>query len=244
MNHAWLIFRPAAACVAALMLCCEVASCNEIHVVGDTTAAVIAYTTSDYAKAVELLSPLANKGEAVAQLLLGRMYHQGEGVAPNHFTAFEYYRKAAEQGETEAQFQLGIMYRDGLGTAANGKMSLYWFKRAAERGMPDAHNAIGELFLYHLNIARDYQAALEWFHLGAELDSAAAMYNIGVLYSLGIGVEKDEIEAFKWFDLAAAADPGREHDKAVRARIALAERLMPLQIWDAKIKAETWMRVH
>jgi len=230
--------RAAAALVIGLMLSMKAALCSAADAASPTVDAAIAYAKLDYAKALQLLTPLAKQRDEIAQLLLGRMYSQGEGVPSDNFTAFELYRRAAEQGNTDAQFELGIMYRDGLGTAVDGKMSLHWFKRAADRGMPDAYNAIGELYLDRKDIPQDYDAAFEWFRRGAELDSAAAMYNIGVLYAFGRGVERDEIEALKWFDLAVAADPG--NDKAIRARIALAERLMPVQVREAKINAENW----
>lgn len=234
-----LVSRSIAVVVVGLLLSVRPGLCGEAHAVSPTVDAVIAYAKSDYAKALELLTPLAKQREVIAQLLLGRMYSQGEGVPSNNFTALELYRRAAEQGNIDAQFELGIMYRDGLGTTVDGKIALYWFKRVADRGLPHAYNAIGELHLGHQDVPPDYIAAIEWFRRSAELDSAAAMYNIGVLYALGRGVDRDEIEAFMWFDLAAATDPG--DDKAVRARIALAERLMPLQVWEAKINAEKWL---
>jgi TPR repeat protein len=237
-----LVLRKVTALVLATFLSCQFAACNEFDGTVDPTDALIPYARLNYAKALELLTPLANQGHAVAQLTLARMYSHGEGVSPDDIAAIGWYRKAAEQGETDAEFELGIMYRDGAGTAADGHSALYWFKRAAARGAPHAFNAIGELYLYHPGIPQDYHVALEWFTRGAELDSAAAMYNIGILYALGWGVERDQIEALMWFDLAADAGPGGEHDKAVSARIALAESLMPLQIRTAKLKAEHWHR--
>ena len=120
-----VLSRSAATLVIGLLLSFKPGLCGENHAANPTVDAVAAYAKLDYAKALELLTPLAGQRDEIAQLLLGRMYSQGEGVVANAFTALELYRGAAEQGNTDAQFELGIMYRDGLGTTADGKMSLY-----------------------------------------------------------------------------------------------------------------------
>ncbi len=43
-----------------------------------------AYNRGDYATALRLLGPLAEQGNAGAQLHLGQMYAQGEGVAQDY----------------------------------------------------------------------------------------------------------------------------------------------------------------
>jgi len=93
------------------------------------------------------------------------------------------------------------------------------------------------------DVAQDYAAALSWFHRGAQLDNAESLYNIGVRYALGQGVERDETEAYKWFDLAADAGIGELRSEAVRARQAIGEGLMPLQVSRAKIGARDWLSV-
>src|SRR5262249_34570533 len=87
-------------------------------------------------------------------------------------------------------------------------------------------------------------AALAWFLRGAQLDDADSLYDLAVRYALGQGVVQDEVEAYKWFDLAANAGPGEVRSKAVRARQALGEHLMPLQVHEAKVAAQEWLRVH
>jgi TPR repeat protein len=121
---------------------------------------------------------------------------------------------------------------------------MHWFERAAARDVPHAFNAIGEMYLGLQDVAQDYTAALTWFLRGAQLDDADSLYNVGVRYALGQGVEQDEIEAYKWFDLAADAGIGEIRSRAVRARQAIGEGLMPLQVSKAKIGAREWLRVH
>ena len=69
------------------------------------------YAQSD----VEQMLPLAQQGNAIAQMLLGEMYYFGKGVPRDYSEAARWWRKAAEQGLAEAQFNLGGMYRQGEG---------------------------------------------------------------------------------------------------------------------------------
>src|ERR1700693_272362 len=64
----------------------------------------------EFRKALEILRPLADSGNAVAQFGLGFMYEKGYGIAKDDAQAFAWYRKAAAQGAVYAQFNLGYMY--------------------------------------------------------------------------------------------------------------------------------------
>jgi hypothetical protein len=68
------------------------------------------------------------------------------------------------------------------------------------------------------------------------------MYNLGVLYARGQGVVQDEIEAFKWLELAADMGIGEDHDRALRVRTLLAERLTPVEVSWAAGRVEDWSR--
>ena len=166
------IFRQAGRRVGALVLGCLIALCNQAATADELTDALIRYAMHDYPRAIEMLTPLAERGEAVAQVKLGLIYTRGEGVARDDVAALGWLTRAAEQGLTEAQFELGVMHRDGVGTPVNGTLAMHWFERAAERGVPHAFNAIGEMYLGHQDVAQDYAAALTWFLRGAQLDDA------------------------------------------------------------------------
>jgi TPR repeat protein len=206
--------------------------------------ALIRYAKLDYTQAHQLLWPLADQGNAVAQEILGFMYARGEGVQRDDAVALHWFTLAAEAGRAEAQFELGRIYRDGLGITADGKAALLWFRRAAEQGKTDACNSVGELYLGQRGIPADPMAALEWFFRAAEGGSAPAMYNIGLRYAEGQGVDRDEIEAFKWFVLAHGEAIGDLRDGAARARVSIAERLMPMQVQMGLVRARDWMRTH
>jgi uncharacterized protein len=204
--------------------------------------ALLPYAQRNYARALQLLAPLAEQGDAVAQLKLGIIFSRGKVNSPDHGAALRWRTKAAKQGQAEAQFELGRIYRDGLGTRVDGKVAAYWFGRAAEKDTSHAINALGELYLGHQDVPQDFAIARSWFLRGARLGNSASMYNIGVLYAFGQGVVQDDIEAFKWLELAADTGIGDERDKALRARTLLAERLTPVEVSWAKGRVEDWSR--
>jgi TPR repeat protein len=206
--------------------------------------ALIPYAKGDYVRALELLAPLAERGDAVAQLKLGIISSRGKAGSPDHGAALKWFTKAAENGEAEAQFQLGRIYRDGLGANVDGRLAVYWLERAAEKGSSRAISALGELYLGHRDVRQDFALAMSWFLRGAAIGNSESMYNIGVLYARGQGVMRDEIEAFKWFKLAAAAGLGAERDKALRAHTLLAERLTPVEVLWGEGRAKDWSRAH
>jgi len=78
-----------------------------------------ALSRGDYATAVEWFQKAAEQGYALAQILLGRMYINGEGVTQNYQEAVKWFQKAAVQGNADAQVYLGIMYGTGKGVTAN-----------------------------------------------------------------------------------------------------------------------------
>jgi len=55
-----------------------------------------AYKSGDYETALREWTPLAEQGDADAQINLGRMYDNGEGVAEDNTEAVRWFRLAAE----------------------------------------------------------------------------------------------------------------------------------------------------
>ena len=55
------------------------------------------------------------QGEPDAQLNLGAMYFNGQGVRQNYGEAVKWFSRAAEQGNAPAQYNLAVMYSKGEG---------------------------------------------------------------------------------------------------------------------------------
>ncbi|MEJ2552936.1 MAG: hypothetical protein P8079_02720 [Gammaproteobacteria bacterium] len=65
----------------------------------------MAVRVRDYARAAQLLKPLAQQGDAEAQYRLAGFYRMGTGVAKSHKTAVRWLRRAAKQGYVKAQYK-------------------------------------------------------------------------------------------------------------------------------------------
>jgi TPR repeat protein len=102
-----LIFR---ACIVALITC---SSLGASAVSGPFEDGLDAARRADYETVLRLWRPLADQGDAKAQVALARLYVQGRGVVRDHAAAIRWYQKAAEQGDEEAQEALARLYAVG-----------------------------------------------------------------------------------------------------------------------------------
>jgi TPR repeat protein len=90
-----------------------------------------AYGRGDYVRAVNEVAPLALRGNAKAQALLGFMYENGLGVPQAYDAAADLYRQAAMQGDPFGQSQLGLSYDKGHGVPQDVVLSYKWLNLAA-----------------------------------------------------------------------------------------------------------------
>jgi TPR repeat protein len=74
----------------------------------DFRAGLSAFNGGDFAKAMRLWQPLADRNDARSQAGIGFMYHRGLGVKTDDVQAAFWLRKAAEQGQAEGQLMLGM----------------------------------------------------------------------------------------------------------------------------------------
>jgi TPR repeat protein len=89
-----------------------------------------AYKAKDFAQAMKELQPLADKGNAEAELYVGFMYDNGEGIPVDYRQAVLWYTRAAEQGNANAQYNLGMMYANGFFVPLDMIQALKWFNLA------------------------------------------------------------------------------------------------------------------
>lgn len=97
-------------------------------------AGIDSWQKADYAGAVAIWRPLAEKGDADAQFNLGQAYRLGRGVPINLATAKSWFERAAGNGHLDAQTTLGLLLFQN-GDQPGG---LKWLKQAAEQGEPRA----------------------------------------------------------------------------------------------------------
>jgi TPR repeat protein len=124
-----------------------------------------AYQQKDYAKAIQLWRPLAEKGDPSAQFRLGTLYLEGKGVAADDVEAAKWFLLAANQGEPTAQYNLGASYAEGTGVKQDDAEAARWFRRAADQGMVYAQLNIGIMYIDGKGVPQDLVEAVKWLDL-------------------------------------------------------------------------------
>src|SRR5665647_2078609 len=103
----WHMRRPSAALILIASLLSFLMACPILA--GPTEDSKEAYRGGDYEAAYQLSKPQAEKGDAVAQFILGFLYDEGKGVPQDYAEAAKWYRRAAKQGNKAAQHNLRLM---------------------------------------------------------------------------------------------------------------------------------------
>ena len=153
----------------------------------------------DFAEAVKIAAPLAARGIAPAQNIIGDL----DKATGELEQSVLWYRRAAEQGYAKAQNNLGMAYITGKGVTINDEQGVKWLVKAAEQGHPKAQNNLSVLYSKGIGVAKDPKIAAQWCKKAAEQGDPAAQTNFAIDCRYGKGVEKDEKEALRWFQKAA-----------------------------------------
>ena len=195
-----------------LALAVAIAACAAPVLAGPLEDGEAALKAKDYPAALKLLSPLANKGDAAAELDLGEMYRLGLGVPEDADAAGAWTLKAAEQGSSKAQLQIAAlcMLPALFGATKGCDYANVWLREAADRGDPQAEQLLGSLYLLGRGgFPKDPKLALNWFLKAAEQGDARAEDMLAGFYGSGAFGEADEAKALFWYRKAAEqGDPG------------------------------------
>lgn len=134
----------------------------------------------------------ASQGDPKAQMVLGRMYEEGDGVRCDEGAAFEWYRAAAEQGYPEAQLAVGSHYQIGQLVAKDDVRALAWYRKAADQGYPEGQCALGVAYYEGQIVPKDVAQAEAWFRRAADQgDAGAKSYLDSIAYLRGDSEQAD-----------------------------------------------------
>ncbi|KAF9128611.1 hypothetical protein BGW39_004907 [Mortierella sp. 14UC] len=151
----------------------------------------------------------ASQGDPKAQVVLGDIYANGEGVEKDYQAAMDWFLKAAEQGDAEGQRKVGWMHSEGLGVPVDYNESMEWLLKSAAQGDPPACHRIAGAYYYGEGVPVDKVKAAEWTLKAAEKGAPNSQFNIGRMYHNGEGVSQNFSLAVEWF--RKAADQGDAH---------------------------------
>ena len=137
----------------------------------------------DYATELKIIRPLAVQGVEWAQVNLGVMYAEGQGVVQDYAEAVKWYRLAAAQGNDRAQSGLGVMYHTGRGVAQDYAEAVKWYRLAAAQGNASAQFNLALMYAKGKGVVQDYIRAHMWFNLGAVSGDKDAVKNRDIVAS-------------------------------------------------------------
>src|SRR6266478_3948551 len=147
-------------CVFAILIC------GSLSAAADLESAKRAYQQKDYAAAFKEFRPLAEQGNADAQLFRGKMYMMGQGGLRDPDLAIKWLKASAVQGNADAQFFLGSYYLLPHRDIAEG---VKWLRLSAEQGQQDAQLLLGKSYLQDdRDLPRDPIQAEMWLQLAAK----------------------------------------------------------------------------
>ncbi|MFZ1640333.1 MAG: tetratricopeptide repeat protein [Candidatus Contendobacter sp.] len=191
------------------------------------------YEQGDHAAALKWYRKAADQGYAPAQINLGSMYAEGEGVPRDLQEALKWYHKAADQGDASAEFSLGMLYEQGEGVPQDFEEALRWYRKAADQGDALAQVNLGSMYAEGQGVPRDFQEALKWYRKAADQGYAPAQFNLAAIYAEGQeGIPQDLVMAYVWFSRSAMLgdEDAQLAQKQVGARLNSAQKMRAQQL--------------
>lgn len=145
----------------------------------------------------------AEKGEAVAQTLLGVLLSRGLGVKQDVEAAADWFTLAGEGGDAEALYALGQLHLDGRGVAEDSAKAADLFRQAADKNHAGAARELGYLLLAGEGKEKNAMLAAAYLSRASRLGDMDAQYTLAGLFVEGVGVVEDGKLAARWFSEAA-----------------------------------------
>jgi localization factor PodJL len=116
---------------------------------------------------VTLIRRAADRGFAMAQYRLAKLYERGEGVQADLAVARQWTERAAASGNRRAMHDLGVYFARGEGAPLDEAAAFRWFRQAAELGVADSQYNLGVLYQQGRGVNASASEALFWFLVAA-----------------------------------------------------------------------------
>ena len=139
-----------------------------------------------------------------AQISLGFLYYNGQGVEQDMEKGKELFQSAVDQGVVEGYYGLAKVAEN----AGDIETALEHYNKVVQEGaeqfyIVSAMSDIGYVYDNGFGVEQDGTKAVEWYTKAADLGHSEAMYCLGYEYYIGFGVEQDGTKAVEWYTKAA-----------------------------------------
>ena len=131
--------------------------------------------TAQSATGVKWAKTAAERGDAGAQYLLGKVLFDGNtALLRNRQQARFWFEQAASQQHAQATYFLGLIYKNGYGVAINAVSAASWFDKSAALGNADAIFMLGTAYMEGSGVPANQARAVALFRQAAELEHPLA----------------------------------------------------------------------
>lgn len=154
-----------------------------------------------YRKAKQLLIPLANKGNAHAQLILGYLYFTSDRSTLRS-ESINWLEKAAKQRNPDAIHLLSSMLGN-LSFWSNYIVSQKQLKKvylAARLGSAEAQRCLATSHAHGEIVKKDLNKTVYWDTKAAKQGLAESQHDLGVMYLTGEAGKQDIAQSLYWFE--------------------------------------------
>jgi len=146
-----------------------------------------AYRRADWPTAARELAPLAERGDARAQALYGRLLLDGKGVAKDEMEAVRLLQASAGRGVPAGQMGLASALLAGRGgLQKDPAAAIALLQRAADAGDPEALHLLGTFQLFGTNTPRDAPHGVENLQRAAQLGWGSSQELLGIVLLDGL----------------------------------------------------------
>ena len=154
-----------------------------------------AYDAGRFEEARSTWAPLAEAGDANAQVGLGLLLDLGRGVPRDAAKAYTWYRRAADAGVARALFNVAVMHDSGIGVARDTTQAATWYARAAARGHGRAQYNLAQLYASGDGVPRNVEQAIVWYRAAADGGLEAAVTKLADLEARRAGSPPESAQA-------------------------------------------------
>jgi len=175
-------------------------------------AGIDAWQRADYAGAIAIWRPLAEKGDADAQFNLGQAYRLGKGVPLNLGAAQSWFERAANSGHLDAQTTLGLLlFQNG-----NQPEGIKWLRKAAEQGEPRALLVYGTALYNGDGVTQDRMLGYAYVSRAAAQGLVPARQTLSELEQLMSASDRKQALALAHSIPGASSAPSKKPPKPTR----------------------------
>lgn len=175
------------------------------------------------AQALQQLRQVAQQGSLAAEVGLGILYDNGQGVPRNYAKAVFWWNKASAQQKKTAKRAVSYDTRRAInreigrewmqeetmstpGGAQAWAKSVSLWEKAAAQGDAKAEKHLGLAYDDGLGVPQSYAKGAYWYQKAAAQGDVNAENSLGDAYAHGQGVPQNYVKAAYWYEQAAQGD--------------------------------------